>query len=887
MAIGTSLAQFARAGERSRSSSPGTNHFNEDGNLVRTRLFCVNSWLRVLLHRGPIVALASVCGAALTLVSLASLSASALRDAQPVLPARPQSALTTEALLRPAPSHQAAAVSAPPASAPLTPAEQRTLMERYCIGCHNRRSPAAGFDLDTLSASPVGEHPEAWEKVVRKLRGGLMPPAGRPRPDGVTYENLRVSLEAGIDGGSAGMQPGRTAAFHRLSRSEYQHAVRDILAVDLDLTSWLPGDPSSYGFDNIGDALSISSGLLEQYLSVAQRIARIAVGGPASEPNTVVHVVPSDLTQRDWLNGLPFGTRGGALITHTFPVDGEYAIQLRLGRNYNTRINGLAEAHQVEISIDGDPVQQVTIGGQGKAVAENNLGAAVIEDDPLKVRLPLKAGQHQIAAAFIKHSSAEYEDIRRSLLRDRVEYGDTQGLPTLSRVEISGPYNPTGTAETPSRQRILVCRPRQASEEVPCARKNIATLARRAYRRPAAESDVDLLMRFYHEGAAEGGFERGMEMVVTRALVSPNFLFRIERDPAGATQGGAFRVSDFELATRLSFFLWNSVPDDELLTVAESGQLRQPAVLGNQVRRMLLDAKSDALVTEFAGQWLHLRNIPQLKPDRWLFPDVDQNLKNAFRTETEMFISSIIRDDRSALDLFRADYTFLNERLARHYGMDGVYGDHFRRVALADPSRYGLLGQGSILTLTSAANRTSPVRRGIYILENFLGVSPPPPPPDIPALVEATSSEGKVLSMRERMAVHRKNPVCASCHGLMDPLGLPMENFDAVGQWRRTAESGAPLDVSGVLPDGTSFDGVSGLREMLLKQPEPIVMTITEKLLTYALGRGLEYYDEPTVRRITHDARSKEYTFASLIGGIVQSPAFQMKQSLNAAGTRQ
>lgn len=839
--------------------------------LARTRLRCLaQRLLTVAPHTATgRIALAIVTCAVAGLLSLSSLSATSVRSARAY-----------------APAPAAAAAPQGAAQAHLVPDDQRALLKQYCITCHNQKARVGGLDLDTLIASPVDANPEVWERVIRKLRGGLMPPAGQPRPDNATYEKLRVSLEAGIDR-VAQPHPGRTAAFHRLSRSEYQHAVRDLLAVDIDLTSWLPGDPSSYGFDNIGDALGISSGLLEQYLTVAQKLAKLAVGGPLAEAAVTVHVVPSDLTQRDWLKGLPFGTRGGVAVEHTFPVDAEYTIALELGRNYNTRINGLAEPHKIEVSIDGEPVRLLSVGGQGKAAAENNLGGAVVEDDALKVRLPIKAGRRTVAAAFVKHTSAQYEDLRRPSVRDRVEYSDTQGLPTLSRLEIAGPFNSSGEADTPSRQRILVCKPRVAAEQDKCAREILSTLARRAYRRPVTEDDMRLLLRFYGEGLGDGGFERGIELAVTRILVSPHFLFRIEQDPAGLAPNTPYRVSDLELATRLSFFLWNSLPDDQLLKEAESGRLHQPAVLAGHVRRMLLDSKADALVTDFAGQWLHLRNIPQLKPDRWLFPDVDQNLRTSFRTETELFIGSIIREERSALDLFRANYTFLNERLARHYGIANIYGDHFRRVDLADDARHGLLGHGSILTLTSSANRTSPVRRGVYILENFLGVSPPPPPPNIPALVEATTSEGKVLSMRERMTVHRKNPVCGSCHGLMDPLGLPLENFDAVGQWRSASGSGAPLDVSGVLPGGAAFEGVAGLRRVLLERSEPLVMTITEKLLTYALGRGLEYSDAPTVRKITHDTASTDYRFSSLIVGIVQSPAFQMKQSAPAVKTLQ
>lgn len=760
-------------------------------------------------------------------------------------------------------------------------AEQRAVLDRYCLTCHNQNRKVAGLALDTLDLARVGHDAEVWEGVVRKLRGGIMPPAGTPRPDRATYDGLRTWLESELDRAAASNpNPGRPAAFHRLNRTEYGNAIRDLLALEVDVDAWLPGDPSSYGFDNIGDALGVSSGLLERYLSVATRISRLAVGDASAGGDLATYVIPSDLTQRDRLEGLPFGTRGGALIRHHFPLDGEYGIQLRLGRNYNTRIVGLNEPQQIEVTVDGQRVQLFTIGGGSRV--ESPYGAPGEPDDQLKFRLPVKAGPRVIGAAFLKRPSAQFEDLRQPAPRDRVEFGDTQGQPLLSRVEIDGPNGATGTSDTPSRQRIFVCRPTDTADAA-CARTILSTLARRAYRRPVTETDLRVLISLFDEGREEGGFEKGIEKALTRILVSPAFLFRIEEDPAGAAPGTASRVSDLELASRLSFFLWSSIPDDELLEVAESGKLTDSATFDQQVRRMLADSRSDALVSSFAGQWLQLRNVPELKPDRWMFPEFDENLRRAFRRETELFIESILGEDRSVLDLLRADYTFLNERLARHYGIPQVYGDHFRRVTLDDDTRGGLLGHGSILTLTSSPNRTSPVRRGVYILENILGVTPPPPPPDVPALEGKPS--GKVLSMRDRMEVHRANPVCASCHAIMDPLGLPLENFDGIGRWRTISEANTPIDASGALPDGTAFEGPAGLKRALLDRSGEFVTTMTEKLLTYAVGRGLEPSDLPAVRGIVREAAAHDYRFSALILGVVESDAFQMRRSSDSPVT--
>jgi len=774
-----------------------------------------------------------------------------------------------------------------PAGAPKVPSSidnRRALLDQYCVTCHNQRSKAGGLALDVANVEQVGADPETWEKVVRKLRAGVMPPAGRPRPDRASYDAFRVSLETDLDAaGGANPNPGRPAVFHRLNRAEYRNAIRDLLALDLDLTSWLPSDASSYGFDNIGDVLGLSPALLERYLSAAQRISRIAIADPTLGPAVETYVVPSDLTQRDRLDGLPFGTRGGALVDHYFPVDAEYVIQIRLGRNFNNNINGLNEPHRLEITIDGERVKVFDIGSKEPTPGRGGRPrpAAGVPDDELRLRLPVKAGLRAVGVAFLKRPLTRFEDIQKPILRDASDFGDTQGQPSLAKIEIDGPYGAASTGNTSSRQRIFTCRPAARAADEGCAKTIIASLARRAFRRPVTDADLQLLLRQYNEGRSERAFEKGIEDALSIILVSPSFLFRIEQDPArGVPAGATYRINDLELASRLSFFLWSSIPDDELLDLAERGKLKDAAVLERQVRRMLADARSEALIRNFTGQWLHLRNVPEMKPDRGVFPDFDENLRRAFLKETELFIDSVLREDHNVVDLLSADYTFVNERLARHYGIPNVYGDHFRRVTLTDPARGGLLGQGSILTVRSYPNRTSPVMRGVWILENIIGLKPPAPPPNVPELKD-TSNDGKVLSMRERMVQHRSNPVCASCHAMMDPLGLPLETFDAVGQWRTMSEANTPIDASGALPDGTRFDGPAGLKKALLSRSDAFVNTFTEKLLTYALGRGMEYYDGPAVRRIVRDAAAQDYRFSSFVLGIVKSLPFQMRRTLD------
>ena len=773
-------------------------------------------------------------------------------------------------------------------------AEVEAVLSRYCQACHNQRSTVGretGLAFDALDVGEIAGDAERWEHVVRRLRNGSMPPAGRRRPDAQTYDRVATWLEARLDAAAdADPDPGRPAVLHRLNRAEYRNAVRDLLALDIDVSSLLPADTSSYGFDNIGDVLGLSPLLLESYLAAANRISRLAVASDSGVAVTAdVYRVSTELTQRDRLDGLPFGTRGGTLINHFFPVAGEYEIRVRLARNGASGnggdIVGLNEAHQVEIAVDGARAGLLTVGADlGVEDSDWAAGPREAADANLRVRVPVQAGPRRLAVSFLRRPSAQVERVRRPFLRALLEHDRTHDLPYVSEVIVTGPYRPGAPAGTPSRERIFTCRPEAgAAAERACAEEILALLAGRAFRRPIDATDLGVLLPFYEAGHREGGFERGIEQALARLLVSPSFLFRIELDPVDAASGRAYPVEDLALASRLSFFLWSSLPDQELLDVADRGGLSDPDVLERQVRRLLADPRADALAENFAGQWLYLRNVPAARPDFRRFPNVDDNLRHAFRRETELLFQSIVREDRSVIDLLAADYTFVNERLARHYDIPHVYGDHFRRVGTAGhPMRGGLLGQGSMLTVQSLSTRTSPVKRGIWILENILGTTPPDPPPDVPEL-EASANDGRELTMREAMERHRANPTCAACHRLMDPLGLALENFDAVGRWRRTDASGEPLDVSGELPDGTPFTGVAELKQALLANPEPFLRTLTEKLLTYALGRGLEYTDAPAVRRIVRDAASEQHRFSALVLGIVKSVPFRQRRSAGDA----
>ncbi len=791
--------------------------------------------------------------------------------------------LVTAAGAAPAPGRQAAAAARTagpdqPAGAAL---DGQALVDRYCATCHNERLETGGFSFERLDVADVAAHPEAWEKVVRKLRAGAMPPRPRPRPDQEVYDGFRAWLEGELDAAAAAdPNPGRTETFHRLSRTEYRNAVRDLLALDVGVEELLPADDTSYGFDNIAGVLGVSPTLMERYLSAARKISRLAIASPVPSPTAETFRIASDLGQDRRMERLPFGTRGGMVIDYNFPEDADYVFEIL--PDGPLRI----EPHDLEVTIDGERTALLTVGKAPDPDDPRGLYTPQIET--LEVRAPVTAGPHEVGVAFLRKTSAEPEGIRKLYLRPFTgegSGGDSRYQPYVESVTIAGPYESSGARPvegTPSRARIFTCRPARGEtveEEAACAREVLATLARRAYRRPVTDDDVARLLTFYARGRAGGSFDAGIEMALRRLLVSPEFLFRVERDPEGVAAGENYRISDLELASRLSFFLWSSIPDDELLDVAERGGLSTPEVFEAQVERLLADPRSEALVSNFAGQWLTLRNAAAVQPDEDAFPDFGEGLRQAFRRETELLFGSILHEGRSALDLLAADYTFVNERLAQHYGIPNVRGSHFRRVALEDEARGGLLGHGSILTVTSYANRTSPVNRGKWVLENILGTPPPPPPPDVPDL--ETAAGGQALSMRAAMEQHRANPVCASCHRLMDPLGLSLENFDAIGRWRDRSETRGAIDATGELPDGTPFDGPSGLEAALLRHPDRFVTTVTEKLLTYALGRGLEYYDAPAVRTIVRDAAGDGYRLSSLVKGVVRSAPFQMRRSLS------
>jgi cytochrome c553 len=772
-----------------------------------------------------------------------------------------------------------------PSAATSPSAAHRTVITRYCVSCHNDRLKSGGLALDQAVAHDIGQSPEVWEKVVRKLRVRQMPPVGMPRPDESSYEAEIASLEASLDAAATlAPNPGRTASLRRLTRTEYQNAVRDLLALNVDAASFLPADESSYGFDNVtvGD---LSPTLLDRYVSAAEKISRAAIGRPSRSPGGETIRVQPDLTQEEHIEGLPIGTRGGALVPYTFPMDGEYEIQIRLTRDRDEHVEGLNEAHDLEVLLDRERVQLFTVkpprGAAGSSEDSEPSHATV--DQHLKARIPVKAGPHALGVAFLKNPSALLETPRQPYQAHFNSYRHPRIQPAVYSVAIIGPYAATGPGDTPSRRLIFGAKAAsQKLNRVPLsedglAKRILSSLMRRAYRRPVTDADLQGPFELYRTARAEEDFDAGIEMALSAVLVNPNFLFRVEQDPVGVAPNTAYRVSDFELASRLSFFLWSSIPDEALLDAAAAGKLHEPATLERQVRRMLAGSRSRALVTNFASQWLHLRNLASITPDMRLFPDFDDNLRQAFREETEEFFESVLRDDRSALDLLRANYTFVNERLAKHYGIPHVYGSRFRRVALdEDGGRGGLLRQGSILMVTSYATRTSPVLRGKWILDNILGVPPPPPLPDVPTLKDNTVDGN--LSVRKRLAEHRSDARCAACHNLMDPVGLSLEKFDAVGR-RRATEEGAPIDASGSLPDGSQFADVQGLEQALLKRPEIFVGTLAEKLLTYATGRGVEYYDAPAIRAIVRDARRQDFRLSSIVLGIVKSTPFQMRTS--------
>jgi Protein of unknown function (DUF1592)/Protein of unknown function (DUF1588)/Protein of unknown function (DUF1585)/Protein of unknown function (DUF1595)/Protein of unknown function (DUF1587) len=741
----------------------------------------------------------------------------------------------------------------------------------HCVACHNRDDKTAGLALDAISSEELSHNPDAWEKVVRKVVARQMPPDGEVRPSRRKVDAFVSQLAGALDRAAAEHpNPGRTGAFRRLNRTEYQDAVRDLLAIDVDATTLLPNDESSRGFDNItvGD---LSPTLLDRYITAAQKISRLAVGTSGRSPGGETIRIRPDLTQEEHVEGLPLGTRGGALIPFTFPRDGEYELQVRLTRDRNEHVEGLREPHELEVLLDRERKALFTV-TPPKSETEHQTA-----DSHLKARFSVTAGSHQLGVTFLKNPSSLLETKRQPFQAHYNMHRHPRISPALYQVSITGPHGTRGHGQSPSRRRIFVCEPTGPSDEDACARRILSTLMRRAYRQPVTDADLDKPMELYRNARADADFDQGIEMALSAILVNPRFLFRIETDPAGIARHSAYRVPDIALASRLSFFLWSSIPDDELLDLAEHDELHKTDVLERQVRRMLADPRSRSLVTNFADQWLHLRNLDSITPDLRQFPDFDDNLRQAFRQETELSFESILREDRSVLDLLKSDHTFLNERLAKHYGIPHVYGSQFRRVEVGDDSmRGGLLRHGSVLTVTSYATRTSPVIRGKWILENLLGTPPPPPPANVPALKDNTVSSS--LSVRQRLAEHRANLACAGCHKLMDPVGFALENFDAVGRWRGF-EEGRPIDSTGGLPDGSRFEGPTGLERALLKRPELFVGTLTEKLLTFALGRGVEPYDAPAVRKVVREARSKDYRFSSLIVGIATSTPFTMRES--------
>ena len=785
------------------------------------------------------------------------------------------SALAQVPALR-SPAHEARATA-------LSAADAGTLLDEYCVRCHNQRSTIGrdtGVMWDAVDLTRVADHAEILERGVRRLRAGMMPPSGSPRPDPATYAALTEWLEAELDRHAVRRLP--PPGLHRLNRTEYANVVRDLLAVEVDAARLLPADDSSRGFDNQAGTLSLSPALIEAYLTAAARISRLAVGS-VSTPTQTVYRVAEDATQNYHVEGLPFGTRGGLRVEHLFPADGEYVLRVvpvNMGNMGNTRPFGEVRGEQLEILLDGERVALVDW-DDALGVGRFGRGARELAID---LRLPVTAGPHTVGVTFLATNLAPGLDLNDAFLRSTIETGGLPGFtfhPHVGSLRIDGPYDAAGAGDTPSRRRIFICRPSGPGDEDACAEEILSTLVRRAYRRPASAADLETVMRFYRMGREDGGgFEAGIEMGLQRILADPRFIYRVEVEPPGLEPGDAYPVGGLELASRLSFFLWSSGPDDELLDLAEAGRLREPGVLEGQVRRMLADPRSAALTANFAGQWLTLRGLESHVPVVERFPDFDDNLRQALRRETELLFASLVDEDRSVLDLLTADYTFVNERLARHYGIPDVSGSRFRRVALgeAHDARRGLLGKGGILTVSSQPGRTSPVQRGKWVLQNLLGVLPPDPPPDVPDLpppADDPAGNAREPTMREKMEAHRGNPACAACHRLMDPIGFSLENFDAIGRWR-DHEQGVPVDASDVLYDGRAIDGPDGLRRYLLRYSDQFVRTVTEKLLTYALGRGVEHHDMPAVRAIVREAAADDHRFTALVLGVVRSDAFRM-----------
>ena len=746
----------------------------------------------------------------------------------------------------------------------------RAIVKQYCYDCHDGDAQKGNLNLEALEGRDLAKDSAAWEKVVRKMNARQMPPIGKPRPEERTYEKTIRELAESLDAAAEkNPNPGRTETFRRLNRTEYQNAIRDLLELQIDAATLLPKDEASHGFDNVTVG-TLSPMLLDRYITAAQKISQLAVGAPRKKVGGDTYRIPADVTQEEHVEGLPIGTRGGTLIRHTFPVDGEYEFQIRLARDRNEEIEGLNGAYELELLIDNERIKLFTV-APPKAKDYESV------DRKLRIRVPVKAGLHEVGVTFINHSSALLERKRQPYAAAFNMHRHPRLSPAIYQVSINGPYEAKGPGETASRARIFIAKPKNQSDEEACAEKILSHLARRAFRRPVTKEDLERPLSFYRDARMEDGFEAGIEAALASILVSPEFLFRVEEDPSGIAPNSAYRVSDLQLASRLSFFLWSSIPDEELLEAAVRRELSKPKVLAKQTRRMLADPRARSLASNFADQWLYLRNLDSLTPDSRLFPDFDDNLRQAFRRETELFFESVLRENRNVLDLLKADYTYLNERLAKHYEIAGIYGSHFRKVALTPETRRGgLLRQGSVLSVTSYATRTSPVIRGHWILGNLLGTPPPPPPPNVPTLKEKTISAS--LSVRERLAEHRANSACASCHDIMDPVGFALENFDALGRWRNY-EGGQPVDASGGFPDGSQFEGVDALEEALLKRPDLFVGTLAEKLLTFALGRGIETYDAPAVRKIIRESEGDDFRFSSVIINIVKSTPFQMRKS--------
>jgi mono/diheme cytochrome c family protein len=779
-------------------------------------------------------------------------------------------------------------------AAPANPA--RELVTTYCVGCHNERLKTANLALDKADAENVSNSAEDWEKVVVKLRSRAMPPVGNRRPDNATYDAVASWLETELDRAAANhVNPGRPAHLHRLNRTEYANAVRDLFGIEIDPTSMLPPDQQAYGFDTNADALLMAPALLDRYLNAAAKIARLAIGDPTIPPGFERYTaVKGNANEQTYLwqterlsEDFPLGSRGGISARHYFPVDGDYVLKLRLQRTFQDVIRGLNEPNDIELRVDGARVAHFTIGGGAELAAQAAAdyrdvrpGQITNGDDVLQVRVPMKAGLRTVTATILKSNDVLPEGLGPARIPIWSREGDVPTVPAyISSLLIGGPYNGKVPKDSPSRKRIFVCEPASQAQETACATRILSTLARRAYRRPSADDDVQVLLGFYKTARATGNFDSGIRAGLERVLVSPDFLFRIEADPPNVAANSVYRISDVELASRLSFFLWSSIPDDELMDLAARGKLRDSNVLDQQVRRMLADPRArTALVENFFEQWLETRNVWLLAPDaNQHFPWFDDNLRIAFVKEMDLFLNAQLKEDRSVVDLLTANFTFVNEQLARHYGIPGVYGTHFRRVTLTDENRWGLLGKAAVLSVTSYTTRTSPTIRGKWLLQNLLGAPVPPPPPNVPAL-EASNQGNKPLSVREMLETHRKNPVCASCHARMDPLGFSLENFDAIGQWR-TKDAGAPIDASGVLLDGTKVEGPAALRQALLAQKEQFVKTVTAKLATYALGREVEYSDAPAIRGIVRAAGADDYRWSSVITAMVKSAPFQSRRA--------